>query len=130
MTWQVELDLSACFPAFSYAPGDAVGMRCPNREAAVAVVLARCVRARVRSEGFVSVDSALSHRSAHRHITTNNFNHRLGMAEGTAAAAEQRQKRIAVVGGTALGGLLDQGASVEEAVRCVCACLLWLIRYG
>lgn len=52
------------------------------------------------------------------------------MAEGTAAAAEQRQKRIAVVGGTALGGLLDQGASVEEAVRCVRACLLWLIRYG
>lgn len=38
---QLELDLSSCFPAFSYVPGDAVGVRCPNREAAVAVVLAR-----------------------------------------------------------------------------------------
>ena len=38
---QVELELSSCFPAFSYAPGDAVGVRCPNREVAVAVVLAR-----------------------------------------------------------------------------------------
>lgn len=36
-----------------------------------------------------------------------------------AAAPEQREKRIAVVGGTALGGLLDQGATVEEAVRYV-----------
>ena len=36
---------------------------------------------------------------------------------GTVAGAEQRKKRIAVVGGTALGGLLDQGTSVEEAVR-------------
>lgn len=36
---------------------------------------------------------------------------------GTAAGAEQRKKRIAVVGGTALGGLLEQGSSVEGAVR-------------
>ncbi len=42
-----------------------------------------------------------------------------------------RQQRVAVVGGTALGGLLDQGASVEEAVRCVLrflACLFFVLR--
>jgi len=48
--------------------------------------------------------------------------HRLGMGDdagGGASTSAARQQRVAVVGGTALGGLLDQGASVEEAVRCV-----------
>lgn len=41
---QIELDLSQCAPVpFGYAPGDAVGVRCPNREAAVGVVLERYV---------------------------------------------------------------------------------------
>ena len=42
---QVELDVASSSSSqgvgFAYSPGDAVGVRCPNREGAVAVVLAR-----------------------------------------------------------------------------------------
>lgn len=50
---------------------------------------------------------------------------------GGMSKSAARQQRVAVVGGTALGGLLDQGASVEEAVRCVLrflACLFFVLR--
>jgi len=57
---EIEIDTSACSPPFPYVPGDAIGLRCPNRPAAVDVVMARVGWRGGRGGGMVKVVAGMA----------------------------------------------------------------------